>query len=370
MSQFRVLPSDPSKRKAWAAKVATDSFHEQYFSRLIGAEGTNAAIVRKTDLETSGAGDEVVTTLVAKIIGTPKIYGEKLAGSEAKFSTTAHTMRINEVRYGVNIGARIDQTRVGYNIKKQGREKLIGHLKEVYEQIVAMHLSGARGTGAELSHFPTTWAGYPNDFRAPDAGHLFVGDGTKAKGTMLATEKMSLAVINKLRTKARVMRGGQPENAVRIERTSAGGKECYILAVCPEVMEDVRNDAGDAGWINLQKSLVTSVGKEAEVFKGGAGMFNGVLIDECEVSVKFSDYGVSSNIPAARSLFLGANAGVVAHGTRGMADGMEVSLREDTDDRGHDAVLTYEIIFGADKTAFNSMDFGMLTVDTAFTASV
>jgi len=53
-----------------------------------------------------------------------------------------------------------------------------------------------------------------------------------------------------------------------------------------------------------------------------------------------------------------------------MADGMTVSLDEDTADRKHDAILFFEMIFGADKTAYNGMDYGQITVDHAFTAAV
>jgi hypothetical protein len=53
-----------------------------------------------------------------------------------------------------------------------------------------------------------------------------------------------------------------------------------------------------------------------------------------------------------------------------MADGMSVQLDEDMDDRKHDHILFFEMIFGADKSQFGGMDYGMLTVDTAYTASV
>ena len=56
--------------------------------------------------------------------------------------------------------------------------------------------------------------------------------------------------------------------------------------------------------------------------------------------------------------------------TKGMADGMSVALDEDTDDRKHDHILFFEMIFGADKTQFNGMDYGMITVDSAYTAAV
>lgn len=369
MSRTTILPNDPNKRKAWAAAVANDAAQEQYFARLVGEEGSRSAVIKKTELE-KGAGDEVTTALVAKLRGAPITEGQKLAGQEFKLQHAAHTMRINEFRHGVNVGARIEQSRVGYNLKKQGREKLTEYIKELYEQVIVTAASGARGVGDEISHFGTDYTGYPNALRAPDTAHLFVGtDGSKTKATLATTDKMTLATVNKLRTKAKKMLGGAGK-AVKMTSVRKGGKDCFILAVLPEVMQDIRDDVGAQGWFEAQKALTAAVGKESEIFKGGAGMFNGVLIDEMEVGVKFNDYGSDGNVAAARSLFMGANAVSIAHGTKGMADGMSVSLDEDMDDRKHDHILFFEMIFGADKSQFDGMDYGQITVDTAYTAAV
>lgn len=370
MARTTILPSDPNKRKAWSATVAQDSAKEQYFSRLVGEEGSYSAIIKKTDTE-KGAADEIVTALVAKLRGAPIIENQKLEGREFKLQHAAHTMRINEFRHGVNIGARIEQTRVGYNLRKQGREKLTDYIKEMYEEIICCAMSGARGVGAEIQHLEADYAGYPNALRAPDAAHLYVGKaGDKVKNTLVAGDVLALSTINKLRTKAKKMLGGQPDKAVKMAPISMGGKKVFCLATCPEGIQDIRDDAGAQGWFEAQKALTTAIGKESEIFKGGAGMFNGVLVDEMETCVKFADYGAGANVPAARSLFLGSNAGFIAHGTKGMADGMTVALDEDTADRKHDAILFFEMIFGADKTAFNGMDYGLISVDHAFTAAV
>ena len=335
-----------------------------------GAEGTRSAVVKKTDLE-KGAGDEVTTALVAKLRGAPITEGRKLAGAEFRLSHSAHSMRINEFRHGVNVGARIEQSRVGFNLAKQGRVKLTEYIKELYEEVICMAACGARGTGDEIQHFGTDYTGYPNALRAPDTAHLYVGTaGDKVKATLLTTDLVNLKTINKLRTKSKKMLGGQPDKAVKMTPVSKGGRDVFILAVPPEVMQDIRDDSGAQGWFEAQKALTAAVGKESEIFKGGAGMFNGVLVDEMETCVKFSDYGAGANIAATRSLFLGANAVATAHGTKGMADGMSVSLDEDMDDRKHDHILFFEMIFGADKTQFNGMDYGMISVDSAFTAAV
>jgi N4-gp56 family major capsid protein len=370
MARTSILPTDPNKRKAWASTVANDSAKDQYFSRLIGEEGSYSGIVKKTDAE-KGAADEIVTALVAKLRGAPVLEGQKLEGREFKLQHAAHTMRINEFRHGVNIGARIEQSRVGFNLRKQGREKLTDYIKELYEETICCAMSGARGTGDEIQHLGADYAGYPNALRAPDAAHLFVGTaGAKAKATLASTDLLALTTINKLRTKAKKMLGGQPDKAVKMAPITMAGKKVFVFAVPPEGIQDIRDDAGSQGWFEAQKALTTAIGKESEIFKGGAGMFNGVLVDEMETCIKFSDYGSGGTGAAARSLFMGSNAGFVAHGTKGMADGMTVSLDEDTADRKHDAILFFEMIFGADKTAYNGMDYGLITVDHAFTAAV
>jgi N4-gp56 family major capsid protein len=370
MSRTTILPGDPNKRKAWAAKVADDSEKDIYWSRLIGPEGSDSVIVRKVDLE-KGRGDEVVTALVAKLRGTPRVEGEKLAGNEFRLSHASHTMRVNEFRQGVNCGADIEQTRVGFNLRRQGREKLTGYITEFSEEVICMALSGARGTGDEIQHFGTDWTGYPNAFRAPDIAHQFFGtDNSVVKNTMLAGSKVNLDTINKLRVKAKKMLGGQPDKAVRMMPTTIGGKKLFVLAACPEVMQDIRSDVSAQGWWEAQKALIQKIGKDAEVFKGGAGEFNGVLVDEMDTCVKFNDYGAGANIPAARSLLLSANAGAIGFGTKGMADGLTVELGEDSDDREHDHILYFELIMGADKCVYNLMDYGVISVDTAFSASV
>jgi N4-gp56 family major capsid protein len=369
MARTTVIPTDPLKRKAWSAQVAADSTKEQYYSRLIGPEGSYSAIIKKTDAE-KGATDEIVTALVAKLRGAPVIEGQKLAGREFRLQHASHTMRINEWRQGVNIGARIDQSRIGYNLRKQGREKLTDYIKEMTEEVITMVMCGARGVGDEIQHFDTEYTGYPNALRAPDPAHLFVGTvGDKAKATLTAGDKLSLETINKLRVKSKKMLGGAPDKAVKMATISMGGKKCNVLVTSPEGVQDIRSDAGAQGWFEAQRALVTSIGKDAELFKGGAGWFNGVLVDEAETCVKFGDYGAAGNLPAGRSLFLGANAGFVAYGTKGMADGMTVALDEDTDDRKHDSILFFEMIMGADKTAYYEQDYGLISVDHAYTAA-
>lgn len=377
MARTQILPTDPHARKAWAMKVAVDSVKESYWARHIGPEGSASMIVKKTDLD-SGAGDEVTTTLVAKLRGAPVTEGMKLAGKEMRLDFATHKMRVNVIRQGVNVGTAMDQKRTDVNLKTQGRKRLTDYIKELYEEYIAAAMAGSRGVGDEFQHLELAYAGYPNALRAPDSAHLFVGSaGDKVKNTLVVGDLLKLATINKLQTKAKKMLGGvQDGKSVKMQKVSKGGKECWMLVTMPEGMQDLRDDSGTQGWFEAQKALTQSIGRESELFKGGAGFFNGVVVDEADVGVKFSDYGAGANVNAMRSIFAGANAGVIAHGTKGMDSGLAIELDEDEDDRGFEKVVTFMMIFGVDRANFTptngatSRDYGSVAVDHAYTAAV
>lgn len=375
MARTQILPTDPHARKAWAMKVGTDSVKESYWARHIGAEGSRAMIVKKTDLE-SGAGDEVTTTLVCKLRGAPVTEGVKLAGKEMRLDFATHKMRVNVIRQGVNVGTKMDQKRVDVNLKSQGRQRLTDYIKELYEEYIACAMAGSRGIGTEeFQHLELGYSGYPNALRAPDSAHLFVGtEGNLAKATLTGTEKLKLSTLNTLSVKAKKMLGGvQDGKSVRMEKVKKGGKECWVLVTLPEGMQDLRSDSGTQGWFEAQKALTQSIGRESDLFKGGAGWFNGVLADEADVGVKFNDYGAGGNVLALRSIFGGANAGVIAHGTKGMENGLAIELDEEEDDRGFEKVITFMMIFGVDRSFVTPVngaaarDMAAIAVDTAYT---
>lgn len=377
MARTSVLPTDPQARKAWSMKVANDAVKESFWSKHIGPEGSKSIIVKKTDLD-SGAGDEVTTTLVAKLRGAPVTEGQKLAGKEMRLDFATHKMRVNVVRQGVNVGTKMDQKRTDVNLRVNGRKRLTDYIKELYEEYIAAAMAGSRGVGTEFQHLGLDYAGYPNALRAPDSTHLFIGtDGGRVKNTLVAGDLLKLTTLNRLQTKAKKMLGGvQDGNSVRMEKVNYGGKDCWVLVTMPEALQDLREDSGTAGWIDAQRAMAAAVGTNSDWAKGGATYFNGVIVDEVDVGVKFGDYGAGGNLPAMRSLFVGANAGIVAHGTKGMENGLAIELDEDEDDRGFEKVITFMMIFGADRTTWTPVngatprDYASIAVDTAFTAAV
>lgn len=391
MARSSILPTDPQAVKVWSAQVAQDSRKKTYFNKMTGKEGSSMPVVTKTALE-SGAGDEVTTTLIAKLRGKPVEGPEKLAGRAQKLSSATHKMRIDKHRQAVNCGDAMDQKRVNWNIQDQAKARLADWVAEVFDEQVTMNLAGSRGVGGEIQQYPVGYAGFPNALVGPDATHYMCFDGTRAGASALtAGDKMQINVVEKLVLRAKRQLGGidSPNaQAVRMEPVSVEGGEYFVLLLCPESMYDLRRETGEAGWLAYEKAKVTAVGAKSPLFTGGSVLFNGVLIDETQTCVKF-DTTVANNVSAsgtgsadtstfavnaARNLFLGANACAVAFGTKGQKDGMRFELTEDDDDYGEEGIVIIRMVAGFSKTRFTvpgqtAMDFGVIANDVAFTVS-
>jgi N4-gp56 family major capsid protein len=374
----QILPTDPSAVKVWAAKVALDSRKKTYFDKMTGEEGSYMPIVRKTDLE-SGPGDEVTTTLVAKLRGKPVEGSEKLAGRAKKLTTASHKMRIDKHRQAVNIGDIMDSKRVNFSLPEQARDRLSDYMAEIYDEQVTMTACAARGIGTEIQHYPVGYAGFPNAFVAPDAAHVMYFDGSRANAAALtAADKLGTNVIDKLALRAKKQIGGAPDSAIRMEPVQVEGGKYFLYLVGNEAMYDMRREVGDAGWLTLEKAKVTAVGAKSPIFQGGDVLYNGVLVDEVQTMVKFdtTTAGGSYGAAAMRNMFFGANAVAVAYGTKTQKGNMRFELSEDDEDYGEEGIVIVRMIAGfskaryaADGVAANGMDFGIIVNDVAYTAA-
>jgi N4-gp56 family major capsid protein len=236
-----------------------------------------------------------------------------------------------------------------------------------------MTLSGGRGIGDELQHYPIGYTGFPNTFDAPDAQHVMYFDGSRANAAALtANDKMGTNVIDKLVLRAKKQLGGVNEGKpVKMEKISIEGGEHFIDMMAPECMYDLRREQGEAGWLALEKAKATAVGAASPLFKMGKSYYNGVLLTELESVVKFdtTTAGGSYGAPAARNLFLGANALCVAHGTKTQRGGVRYELSEADEDYGEEGIIVVRMIAGFSKARFNGMDWGVIANDTAYSVA-
>lgn len=368
MARTQILPTDPGAVKLWETEVANEQKKKSKFTKMTGTEASKMPVIRKTTLE-DGPGDEVTMYLIAKMTGKPREGAEKIAGYEDKLNHFTDKLRIDKHRKAVNVGDVMDQKRVPYDIADQCKARLSDWAAEVHDEQITMTLSGGRGAGDEIQNYPVGYAGFPNPFEAPDAGHRLIYDGTIAYNALVtATHKFGTLIIDSAKLKAAKMIGDiKSGKAAKMTQCAVDGGEHFVMITGAEAMFDLRREVGDAGYLTLQKALMTAEGKKSVIFTGGDAMHNGTLVTESETVVKFNDGGAGGNVPVMRSLFLGAHAVSVAYGTKGQTRGTRYELTESDLDHGEEEVIVIRLIAGYKKCRYNGMDHGLISCDHTYT---
>jgi N4-gp56 family major capsid protein len=366
MGKTVVGVGDPKAVKKYSAFLAVDVGRESYFNRKFMGEGERA----QTPLQTlrhleNDAGDTVSYDLVMQLKMRPVSGDATLRGKEEDLKFYTDSLMIDQQRGGVNTGGKMTRKRTVHDLRDIARSRQGEWWARLFDETIMMYLAGARGVNSDFIE-PTNFTGYAgNAFVAPDAMHqLFGGDAT-AKANLDASDKMSLSVLDRAVARAKTM-GGGTSGIPAIQPVKIDGEEHYIFVMHPYQEYDLRTSTSTGQWLDIQKSAAAAEGRNNPIFKGGLGMYNNVVLHEHRNVIQFNDYGAGANLTAARGLFLGRQAGVVAFGSAGT--GLRFDWNEELEDRGNQVVITTSSIFGVKKTAFTidgvSRDFGVQAIDT------
>lgn len=360
MGQTVIPFGDPKAQKKWSASLFTETIKKSYFERFIGTS-ENSVIQRKTDVE-SDAGDRISFDLSVQLRGAPTSGDDRLKGKEEALKFYTDEVIIDQLRKSVSAGGKMTRKRTSHNLRQVAKDRLSDYWSQYIDELHFIYLSGARGINQDYLE-GTAYAGHAgNPLRAPDTQHLIFGGSATSKATLTTADKMSRELIERAANKARMMRARDPKTANLLPVTVMGERH-YIMLMSPDQEYDLRTEQGAQGWLEIQKAAAASEGKNNPIFKGGLGMINNIVLHSHESVVRFNDYGAGSNVNAARALFLGKQAGVIAYGNGG--GGLRFNWTEEVDDFGNEPVVAAGTIIGVSKTRFNNRDFGVVSIDTA-----
>lgn len=367
MARTIVGLADPKAIKRFSGLLAVDVAREMYFEQKFIGKGrtAKAPIMQLTELE-NDAGELITYDLSMQLTGQPIEGDDVQEGTEEALRFFTDQVYIDQARGGVSSGGRMTRKRTLHNLRMVGKDRQAEWWARLFDEMIFIYLSGARGINADFI-YPTTWTGRANNaLTAPDAAHLHVAGG-HAKATLVVGDVMSLAEVDKALVKAKAM-GGGTQGVPKIKPIKINGQDHFVLVMSTRQASDLRIGTGTGGWLDLQKAAATAEGRSNPIFKGGLGMYNGVVLHEHDAVIRFSDYGTGSpgTLPAARALFLGNQAGVIAYGSPGT--GLRYDWTEDKRDNGNEVVISTSCIFGFKKTTYNGLDFGVMAIDTAAAA--
>lgn len=358
---------DAKAVKKYSAFLAVDVGKKSYFNKKFMGVGEDA----QTPLQTlphleNDAGDQVSYDLVMQLKMKPIQGDNTLRGKEEDLKFYTDSLYIDQLRGGVNTGGRMTRKRTIHDLRKIARVRQSEWWARLFDETFFMYLSGARGINADYIE-DTSFTGYAgNAFVAPDDAHLLYGGDATAKANLDANDKFTLGLIDKAVTKASVM-GGGTSGIPAIQPCEINGEPHYVLVMHPYQEYDLRTNTSTGQWMDIQKAAAGAEGRNSPMFKGGLGLYNNVILHSHKNAILFNDYGSGANVAAARALFLGRQAGVVAFGSPGTK--LRFGWDEEMEDRGNQVVITTHSIIGVKKSAYTidgtSRDFGVVAMDTA-----
>jgi N4-gp56 family major capsid protein len=365
MSQTVIPFGDVKAQKKWSANLAVDTLEKSYFSKKFVGKGDNNIIEEKTDLE-SDQGDRVSFDLSVQLRGKPTQGDQRVKGKEENLKFFTDEVIIDQTRKTVSAGGRMTRKRTAHDMRKVGKNRLGDYWAKYMDELMFIYLSGARGMNEDFIE-DDDFAGHGgNPIQAPDTQHLLFGGDADSKATIVAADKMSVGLIERAVTRAKMMRARDPNTANMVPVTISG-EEHYVVVMSPYQEHDMRTATGQTGWLELQKAAASAEGSKNRIFRGSLGMINNVILHSHSSVIRFDDYGAGQNVEAARALFMGRQAGVCAYG---VGKGARFSWQEETDDFGNEPTVCAGTIVGIKKARFNNADFGVMALDTAATEPV
>ena len=347
--------------------LAYDTSHKSYFNQRFMARGAEAEVPIQilTDLE-SDAGETISYDLLAELKMAPVEGEDILEGKEEGQKFYTDQIYIDQARCGVNTGGRMTRKRTLHDLREKAKRQQSSWWARLQDELLFIYLSGARGVNANFL-LPLGYTGRAgNALVAPDAQHVLYGGDATAFNNIDASDKFDLRMVDRAKTKADSQGGGATDIPV-LQPCKMDGEETFVLCMHTFQEDDLRSNTSTGQWMDIQKAAAGAEGRKNPIFKGSLGMYRGVILHSHRNAIRFATAGSGGNVEAARALFMGSQAAVVAFGSPGT--NMRFDWHEETRDNGDKVVITTSSIFGVKKVTFTTpigaQDFGLFSLDTA-----
>lgn len=366
---------------------------------------TDMPIVRAVDLD-RGKGDEVEFHFVQPVNSYPIMGNEMAEGKGVGISLDNTRVRVNQIRFPVDLGNTMTDIRSPVEFRKLGRPIAQSLIDSYQDQVTMTHLAGARGFHDNIEwRLPT--ANHPkfaemavNAVKAPTKNRHFVADGDAVKTFAVAadeidlttTDLLSMDTVDSIRTIIESI--ALPPPAIKLpEDKVAEDSPLRCLLVSPA---QYHSFAADPNFRQFQASAIARASKANNhpLFLGEVGLWNGILISKMAKPIRFyagdtikycaahdSETETTCVVPAAfgathavdRSLLLGGQALAQAFG-KSKHGGLPFFWKEKSFDHDDKDELLIGAIMGMMKLRWlidqgdgssHYTDHGAIAIDTA-----
>jgi N4-gp56 family major capsid protein len=267
-------------------------------NKLRNQTSTDMPIVRCKDL-TRMAGDEVTFDLVNQVGGKPIMGGRTAQGKGASLSFDQDKLRINQTRKPISVGDTMTQQRTPHQLRALARAAGFGYMGRLDDQLALVHMAGSRGFHnnvewvVPLASDPDFADICVNTVRAPSHNRHYFANGNyleapNASGNevgMESTDLMNYNMIDHLR--AIIDEMPLPPAPCKFNGDElADDDPLRVLLVSPSQYAAF---IGSSTFRTLQAQAMqrSAMAKQNPLFRGEAGLWNGILIVKMPRPIRF-----------------------------------------------------------------------------------
>lgn len=348
------------------ANVAKESFF--YVNGMVNKKDGLGIVLEKHDF-TQKTGGTMNFSLTAKLNGQGVDGDATLSGNGEAITSYNFNSSIYQKRQLVELTGLLDEQLNAYNMRSDARDKVAIWMAEFMDTQFFLKASGITTTNLTDINGVTysadaTWGNTPNIVPVADEaagiGKRYVCADTDGLDSLQSSDVMTAGLIEKAALLA------STSNDPKIRPIKIKGRNYYCLVMHPSQMDDLRNASGSSFEAQLRDAQVR--GDNNPIFKGAEGLaYNKVLLytneKVCRASATaaFSSGGTAAGADAFRALLMGADALVFGRAGNPKNDWVE---KDDIDYNNRFGVAArFCGLF--DKPHFNSVDYGVIAIDTS-----
>jgi N4-gp56 family major capsid protein len=342
--------------QVWDAKFFEEYVRMNQFAPYMGKSENNAIQVREN--LTKKRGDVINVALVKQLTGSGVTGATTLKGNEEALSNYGHGINIDVIRNGVIVNE-LEEQKTEIAIREAARTMLkYWSMDKLRDDIISAMQSpvvdGVTKYADASEAQKDAWLAANSDrvlFGAATSNNAANDHSAALAECDTTTDTLDTGMVSLAKRLAK----GATNGGIRPIRVDGQG-EWYVM-FCPlEAFRDLKADstmtqANREAWVR---------GKTNPLFTDGDLMWDGVIIKEIPEIATIGTVGASS--AAVHSSFLcGAQAIGIGWAQRTVS-------RTELDDYGFEHGVAIQEMRGVEKLTFNSVQHGMVTVYSAYTA--
>lgn len=348
----------PLSNKVWSKRLFREALKETYISRFMGSSKNSLVYVR--DELGKVAGDRIRYGLRMQLTGDGVDGDNTLEGNEEALTTYYADLLINQSRHAVRSAGEMSEQRVPFSVREEGADGLRDWWADRIDTAFFNQLAGANTalTGSRAGN---------NTVSAPTsaAGNTRIFYGCQSTST---TASMTLSNTATASVKGNTMQLIAIDNMVNqakiaqplVRPLRINGQSKYVMFLHPNSVRQLRTNAaaGAVTWYDVMRARAEGGDtKENPIYNGALGEYNGVILHE---SARIPSLPTDSRIKF--NIFCGAQAACFATGRRDKDQQMKWT--EELFDYENELGTAAAMIWGLQKTTFNSIDFGSMVLLT------